>query len=76
MQKGVLVHRIDFHTLTNIILVKYGNLEITEHYIRDRASRRIIKLKKSLLINNKFSTCCYNYKDNRSFMSVPLVLQL
>lgn len=34
------------------------------------------KVKKSLLINDKFSTCCYNYKDNSSFMSVPLVLQL
>lgn len=34
------------------------------------------EVKKSLLINDKFSTCCYNYKDNSSFMSVPLVLQL
>lgn len=34
------------------------------------------KVKKSLLINDKFSTCCYNYKDNSSFMSVPSVLQL
>ena len=34
------------------------------------------KVKKSLLINDKFNTCCYNYKDNSSFMSVPLVLQL